>query len=235
MAARQTPPGARPSRTVRRLPAKVQVGRRDGWSYTTESGLQACFSEGPGDGALARSGDAYAAPVRFSILCEQQLPRPWDTGAEHRLLHESLAQAELADRLGYHGVWAPEHHFLEEQSHSSAPGVFLAACAARTKDIRLGLGVLPLPPAYAHPARVAETAATLDLVSDGRVELGTGETSSGAELPGFGVERAPKAEQWGEASEGGARVVVEEPFAGVDGRYVSMPPRTVIPKPLQKP
>src|SRR3954452_16127472 len=235
MAARQTPPGARPSRTVRRLPAKVQVGRRDGWSYTTESGLQACFSEGPGDGALARSGDAYAAPVRFSILCEQQLPRPWDTGAEHRLLHESLAQAKLADRLGYHRVWAPEHHFLEEQSHSSAPGVFLAACAARTKDIRLGFGVLPLPPAYVHPARVAETAATLDLVSDGRVELGTGETSSGAELAGFGVDRDTKRAQWDEAVGVVARMLVEEPFAGHEGPFLSVPPRNVVPKPLQRP
>jgi alkanesulfonate monooxygenase SsuD/methylene tetrahydromethanopterin reductase-like flavin-dependent oxidoreductase (luciferase family)/putative sterol carrier protein len=173
--------------------------------------------------------------VRFSIFYEHQLPRPWDAEAEHRLLKEALEQVELADRLGYDTVWAGEHHFLEEYSHSSASDVFLAAAAARTKDIRLGFGVLPLPPAYQHPARVAETVATLDLISAGRVELGTGESSSGAELAGFGVDRDNKRAQWAEAIEVVARMMVEEPFAGVDGRYVTMPPRNVVPKPLQKP
>jgi alkanesulfonate monooxygenase SsuD/methylene tetrahydromethanopterin reductase-like flavin-dependent oxidoreductase (luciferase family)/putative sterol carrier protein len=173
--------------------------------------------------------------VRFSIFYEHQLPRPWGEDAEHRLLKEALEQVELADRLGYDGVWEVEHHFLEEYSHSSASDVFLAACAARTKDIRLGFGILPLPPGYQHPARVAETVATLDLISDGRVELGTGETSSGGELGGFGVDRATKRAQWEEALEVVARMMVEEPFAGVEGRYVTMPPRNVVPKPLQKP
>jgi alkanesulfonate monooxygenase SsuD/methylene tetrahydromethanopterin reductase-like flavin-dependent oxidoreductase (luciferase family)/putative sterol carrier protein len=173
--------------------------------------------------------------LRFSIFYEHQLPRPWDADSEHRLLKEAIEQVRLADRLGYDTVWAVEHHFLEEYSHSSASDVFLAACSQITKDIRLGFGILPLPPGYQHPARVAETAATLDLVSDGRVELGTGETSSGAELAGFGVDRDSKRAQWAQALEIVARMMVEEPFAGVEGRYVSMPPRNVIPKPLQKP
>ena len=95
-------------------------------------------------------------------------------------------------------MWEVEHHFLEEYSHSSASGVFLGAASQRTKRIRLGFGILPLPPGYQHPARVAETAAMLDLVSGGRVELGTGETSSGAELEGFGVDRETKRAQWEE-------------------------------------
>jgi alkanesulfonate monooxygenase SsuD/methylene tetrahydromethanopterin reductase-like flavin-dependent oxidoreductase (luciferase family)/putative sterol carrier protein len=173
--------------------------------------------------------------VRFSIFYEHQLPQPWDDDAEHRLLTEALEQVELADRLGYDTVWAVEHHFLEEYSHSSASDVFLAACSQRTENIRLGFGILPLPPGYQHPARVAETAATLDLVSDGRVELGTGETSSGAELAGFGVDRDTKRAQWDEALDVVARMMVERPFAGFNGRYVSMPPRNVVPKPLQKP
>ncbi|HMJ36126.1 MAG TPA: LLM class flavin-dependent oxidoreductase [Baekduia sp.] len=173
--------------------------------------------------------------MRFSIFYEHQLPQPWDADSEHRLLKEAIEQVRLADRLGYDTVWEVEHHFLEEYSHSSASDVFLAACSQITKDIRLGFGILPLPPGYQHPARVAETAATLDLVSDGRVELGTGETSSGAELAGFGVDRDTKRAQWAEALEVVARMMVEQPFAGIDGRYVSMPPRNVIPKPLQKP
>jgi alkanesulfonate monooxygenase SsuD/methylene tetrahydromethanopterin reductase-like flavin-dependent oxidoreductase (luciferase family)/putative sterol carrier protein len=183
----------------------------------------------------ARPPRLRSATMRFSIFYEHQLPRPWDAESEHRLLKEALEQVELADRLGYDAVWEVEHHFLEEYSHSSASDVFLAACAARTKNIRLGLGIVPLPPAYQHPARVAETVATLDLVSDGRVELGTGETSSGAELAGFGVDRKTKRAQWDEALGVAARMMVEAPFAGHEGRFVSMPPRNVIPKPLQKP
>ncbi|HEV3002617.1 MAG TPA: LLM class flavin-dependent oxidoreductase [Solirubrobacteraceae bacterium] len=173
--------------------------------------------------------------MRFGIFYEHQLPRPWDEGAEHRLLTDALDQVELADRLGFDSVWAVEHHFLEEYSHSSASDVFLAAASQRTRSIRLGFGILPTPPAYQHPARIAETVATLDLVSGGRVELGTGETSSGAELAGFGVERATKREQWAEGLDAVTRMMVEEPFAGIDGRYVTMPPRNVVPKPLQKP
>ena len=82
---------------------------------------------------------------------------------------------------------------------------------------------------------MAETAATLDLVSGGRVELGTGERSSGAELEGFGVDRATKREQWAEALDVVTRMMVEQPFAGVEGRFVTMPPRNVVPKPVQKP
>jgi alkanesulfonate monooxygenase SsuD/methylene tetrahydromethanopterin reductase-like flavin-dependent oxidoreductase (luciferase family)/putative sterol carrier protein len=173
--------------------------------------------------------------MRFGIFYEHQLPRPWGEDGEHRLLHDALEQIEIADRAGFDTVWEVEHHFLEEYSHSSASDVFLAAASQRTKRIRLGLGILPLPPGYQHPARVAETVATLDLVSDGRVEFGTGETSSGVELEGFGVDRATKRAQWAEALDAVTRMMVEEPFAGADGRFVSMPPRNVIPKPLQKP
>ena len=173
--------------------------------------------------------------MRFGIFYEQQLPRPWTEGAEHRLLHDALAQIEIADRVGFDVVWEVEHHFLEEYSHSSASDVFLAAASQRTKRIRLGLGILPLPPGYQHPARVAETVSMLDLVSDGRVEFGTGESSSGVELEGFGVDRATKRAQWSEGLDVVTRMMVEEPFAGVDGRFVTMPPRNVIPKPMQKP
>jgi alkanesulfonate monooxygenase SsuD/methylene tetrahydromethanopterin reductase-like flavin-dependent oxidoreductase (luciferase family)/putative sterol carrier protein len=173
--------------------------------------------------------------MRFGIFYEHQLPRPWDDGAEQRLIADALDQVELADRAGFDFVWEVEHHFLEEYSHSSASDVFLAAASQRAKRIRLGFGILPLPPGYQHPARVAETVSMLDLVSGGRVEFGTGETSSGAELEGFGVDRATKREQWDEALDVVTRMMVEEPFAGWDGRFLQMPPRNVIPKPVQKP
>ena len=173
--------------------------------------------------------------MRFGIFYEHQIPRPWGDDGEQRLIHEALEQIELADRVGLDSAWEVEHHFLEEYSHSSAPGVFLGAASQRTKRIRLGFGILPLPLGYQHPARVAETAAMLDLVSGGRVELGTGETSSGAELEGFGVDRETKRAQWEELLPVVARMMVEEPFAGADGRFLTMPPRNVVPKPVQKP
>src|SRR3954469_18016176 len=173
--------------------------------------------------------------MRFGIFYEHQLPRPWGAGAERKLLHDALEQIEIADRVGYDAVWEVEHHFLEEYSHSSASDVFLAAASPRTQKIHLGFGILPLPPGYQHPARVAETVAKLDLVSGGRVEFGTGETSSGAELEGFGVARETKREAWDEALDVVTRMMVEEPFAGWEGRFGRMPPRNVVPKPKQKP
>jgi alkanesulfonate monooxygenase SsuD/methylene tetrahydromethanopterin reductase-like flavin-dependent oxidoreductase (luciferase family) len=173
--------------------------------------------------------------VRFGLFFEHQLPRPWGPDDEHDLLQHALEQVEVAERSGIEYVWQVEHHFLEEYAHGSASDVFLAAASQRARKIRLGFGILPLPVAYQHPARVAETAATLDLMSSGRVELGTGETGSGIELAGFGVARASKRAQWEEAIDAVARMFVEEPFAGADGRYVRMPPRNVVPKPRQRP
>ena len=112
--------------------------------------------------------------MKFGIFYEHQIPRPWDADSEHRIYREALEQVELADRVGIDYAWEVEHHFLEEYSHSSAPEVFLAACSQRTQRIRLGHGIVLMPPGYNHPARVAERIAALDLVSDGRVEFGTG-------------------------------------------------------------
>src|ERR1041384_5710038 len=130
--------------------------------------------------------------MQFGIFYEHQMPRPWQEGDEHRLYREALEQVELADRLGIEYVWEVEHHFLEEYSHSSAPEVFLAACSQRTRRMRLGDGIVLMPPGYNHPARVAERIATLDLVSDGRVEWGTGESSPPVALPGVRGPRPPE-------------------------------------------
>jgi alkanesulfonate monooxygenase SsuD/methylene tetrahydromethanopterin reductase-like flavin-dependent oxidoreductase (luciferase family) len=173
--------------------------------------------------------------MRFGIFFEHQLPRPWEDGAEQRLISDALEQVELADRLGFSHVWEVEHHFLEEYSHSSAPEVFLAAVSQRTTNIRLGHGIVQTAPAYNHPARVAERIAMLDLVSGGRVDFGSGESSSEAELRGFGIDPATKREAWLEGLQVALRCMTETPFGGVEGDFVSMPPRNVVPKPVQKP
>ena len=173
--------------------------------------------------------------MKFGIFYEHQLPRPWDEGSELKLIQDALEQVTLADRLGFDVVWEVEHHFLEEYSHSSAPEVFLAACSQRTQNIRLGHGIIQTAPGYNHPARTAERVAMLDLVSGGRVEFGSGESSSEAELGGFNVDPATKREAWLEGLETAVRCMTEVPFTGIDGRFVSMPPRNVVPKPVQKP
>jgi alkanesulfonate monooxygenase SsuD/methylene tetrahydromethanopterin reductase-like flavin-dependent oxidoreductase (luciferase family) len=173
--------------------------------------------------------------MKFGIFYEHQLPRPWRDGDEHRIYREALDQVELADRLGIDHAWEVEHHFLEEYSHSSAPEVFLAACSQRTRQIRLGHGIVLMPPSYNHPARVAERIAALDLVSDGRVEFGTGESSSIMELGAFRVSPDDKRAMWTEAVEQCLNMMVMTPYPGFDGKYFSMPCRNIVPKPLQKP
>jgi alkanesulfonate monooxygenase SsuD/methylene tetrahydromethanopterin reductase-like flavin-dependent oxidoreductase (luciferase family) len=111
----------------------------------------------------------------------------------------------------------------------------LAACAARTSRIRIGHGVVLAPPGYNHPARVAERIATLDLVSDGRVDWGTGESASRVELEGFGIDPAEKKAMWAEAVEQTADMMAMSPYPGFQGKFFSMPVRNVVPKPLQKP
>jgi alkanesulfonate monooxygenase SsuD/methylene tetrahydromethanopterin reductase-like flavin-dependent oxidoreductase (luciferase family) len=173
--------------------------------------------------------------MKFGIFYEHQMGRPWGDDGERQLVQDALDQVELADSLGIQYVWEVEHHFLEEYSHSSAPEVFLAACSQRTTQMRLGHGIILTAPQFNHPARTAERVGMLDLVSNGRVEFGSGESSSEAELGGFGVNPAEKRDAWLEGLEVAVRCMAETPFTGVEGKYVTMPPRNVIPKPVQKP
>ncbi len=173
--------------------------------------------------------------MRFGIFYEHQLPKPWNEGDEARLFHEALAQVVLADKLGYDYAWEVEHHFLEEYSHSSAPEVFLSACAALTKNIRVGHGIRQVIPNYNHPARTAEGLATLDIISKGRLDFGIGEGATRLELGGFGIPAKEKRAMCLEAAEQIANMMVMEPYPGYEGKSFSFPCRNVLPKPWQKP
>lgn len=173
--------------------------------------------------------------MQFGIFYEHQVPRPWNENDEYRLLQDALEQVELADQLGVEYVWEVEHHFLEEYSHSSAPEVFLSACSQRTERIKLGHGIVLMPPNYNHPARVAERIATLDLISKGRVQWGTGKSSSRIELEGFDVDPEQRHEMWLETVHETAKMMCSSPYPGHDGKFFKMPVRNVVPKPLQKP
>jgi alkanesulfonate monooxygenase SsuD/methylene tetrahydromethanopterin reductase-like flavin-dependent oxidoreductase (luciferase family) len=170
--------------------------------------------------------------MKFGIFYELQLPRPWGADSERMLYQNALAQVELADKLGYDTAWQVEHHFLEEYSHSPQPEVFLAAASQRTKRIRLGHGIVQLT--TNHPARVAEKIACLDLVSNGRVEFGTGEGASITELGPFDRPMDEKRAIWEDAM----RCIIPMFKDGgwqYDGPYFKFPLRQVLPKPVQKP
>lgn len=173
--------------------------------------------------------------MKFGGFYELQLPRPWAKESEHTLLKQALTQVELSDRGGFDYIWATEHHFLEEYAHSSAPEVFLAACSQRTKNVRIGHGIVQMPPHINHPARVAERIATLDLISDGRCEFGAGAGATETELGGFLVPQEEKKAMMVEGFRVAIRMLVEDPFTGHHGKYLRVPGRNVVPKPLQKP
>ena len=170
--------------------------------------------------------------MKFGIFYELQLPRPWLPDSEWHLYQNALAQLELADQLGYDYAWQVEHHFLEEYSHSPAPEVFLGAASQRTRRIRLGHGILQLT--TSHPAKVAERVAVLDLISDGRVELGMGESASITELEPFRVTMEDKRAVWEDA----VRCMLpmfRDGGTSYRGPHFDFPLRNVVPKSKQKP
>ena len=171
--------------------------------------------------------------MHFSLFIEIQVS-PVSPAAERRAFHQCVEQVALAEELGYHGVWAVEHHGLLEYSHCSAPEVLLAFIAARTRRIRLGHGVTLTPHRYNHPIRVAERLATLDILSDGRANWGSGKSASRTEQAAFEVRREELDEQWREAFDMIPRMWRSDLFEW-SGKHFNIPPTPIIPKPVQLP
>ncbi len=171
--------------------------------------------------------------MRFSLFYEMQISEP-DRAREAQLFHDAVEQAVLADALGYHAVWAVEHHGLYEYSHSSAPEIFLSFVAARTRRIRIGHGVTLTPYRYNHPIRIAERVATLDVLSGGRVNWGSGKSASLTEQLAFENDVDELHGQWLEALDMVPRMWQQDVFEYI-GRYFDIPPVRVIPKPVQQP
>jgi alkanesulfonate monooxygenase SsuD/methylene tetrahydromethanopterin reductase-like flavin-dependent oxidoreductase (luciferase family) len=172
--------------------------------------------------------------VRFGIFFELSVPRPFTRAMEHQVYANALEQSRLADELGFDHVWAVEHHFLEEYSHCSAPELFLTAVAAQTKRIRVGHGAVVCVPEMNHPVRVAERAAVLDIISQGRLELGTARSSTWTELGGFRADPDATKKSWDEFVRVIPKMWMQDSFEW-NGTYFSMPERNVLPKPYQDP
>ncbi|HXK23680.1 MAG TPA: LLM class flavin-dependent oxidoreductase [Myxococcota bacterium] len=172
--------------------------------------------------------------MKFALFYEIPVPRPWSRTSELEAYRNTLEQAILADKVGFHAFWTVEHHFLEEFSHCSNPEVLYGAVAASTKRIRIGYGVRLTPKPYNHPVRSAESAAVLDLVSRGRMDFATGRSGTREELEGFRIHPNETRAMWQEAVEHIVGCWTHDEYA-FDGKYWSMPRRRVVPKPLQSP
>ncbi len=172
--------------------------------------------------------------MKFGLFYEMETPRPWHKLSEYNVYWECLAQIDFADKVGFDYVWEVEHHFLEEYSHSSAPEVFYGALSQRTNNIRIAHGVRLLPHRFNHPIKVAEQAAVLDILSNGRMDLGTGRSTTAQELDGFGVDYERTRLEVREALE----IIVKawtDDILEYNGQTIQVPPRRVVPKPIQEP
>ena len=177
--------------------------------------------------------------MEFGLFVQAHVPKHETeadpVGAEHARLLREVELAEACDRHNFKYVWSVEHHFLEEYSHLSASEILLPWIAARTKRIHVGSAIWNLTPPVNHPARTAERVAMIDHLSEGRFEFGTGRGSSSTEFKGFGIPDGDTTrEMFDESLREILRMWRETPYTH-DGRFFSMPPRNVLPKPWTKP
>ena len=160
--------------------------------------------------------------MKFGIFYEMFVP-PSEAEAEARIIRETVDQIVHADKNGFDHVWLTEHHFLKGFSHMSAPEVLFGAAAYQTEHIRFGFGLALTPPSYNHPVRIAERVAMLDCLSNGRVDVGSGRSTTPAELYGFGIDPEQSRAQWQEGVDAVARLLAEEEVE-LDGEFVKSRP-----------
>ena len=173
----------------------------------------------------------------FGIFYEIQVNSPLKhREREYQAFHDVMNQVVRAEEMGFTHFWTVEHHFQVGFAHSSAPEVLYGAISQRTSKIRIGHAVVLLPFPYNHPIRIAERVATLDILSNGRVEVGTGRSATQVELGGFGIPYRETRARWEEALE-----IITKIWKSADGtfshkgHYFDIPERTVVPMPIQKP
>jgi alkanesulfonate monooxygenase SsuD/methylene tetrahydromethanopterin reductase-like flavin-dependent oxidoreductase (luciferase family) len=171
--------------------------------------------------------------MKIDVFCEVEKAALEGPGGEHRLLKETLAQAQLADQAGFDCWWEVEHHGAVEMSYSSAPDLMLTAIAARTQRMRVGHSAVLAPHRFSHPIRIAERAATLDLLSDGRLEVGFARSTT-PEWRLFQIPPEDTRAQLEETMRMVPRMWTEERFTYESPNF-SINNAPIIPKPYQKP
>ena len=169
--------------------------------------------------------------MELDLFFELAVPEHGGRG-EQAVFRDTLDEIALADELGFGAAWVVEHHFMRAYSHSSAPELFLAAASQRTARLRLGHGVVVLP--YSHAVRVAERAATLDVLSGGRVELGIGRGFSPTEYAVFGADMADSRELVDESLAILRQAAAPGPVT-YHGRHYAVDEVEILPKPVQEP
>ena len=169
--------------------------------------------------------------MKFGLLYEAQRPYDGNDVDWNSLYKETLDQCELADKVGFHNLWFVEHHFLMGFSGSPCPEVLFGALSQRTKNIRIGFGVSILP--NHHPVRIAERAAMVDQLTDGRVEFGTGR-SNAYEQMGQGIDPRETRDRWDEAIRMLPQIWQSDEFSW-EGKFWNVPTRRVLPRMYQKP
>jgi alkanesulfonate monooxygenase SsuD/methylene tetrahydromethanopterin reductase-like flavin-dependent oxidoreductase (luciferase family) len=145
---------------------------------------------------------------------------------------DTIEQSVHAEALGFESVWPVEQHFNADLSITPAPLLLLAALAERTRSLRLGIAIVLLP--LSHPIRIAEEIATLDVLSNGRVEFGVGRGAIAAHFSGFGVPQSESRERFDEALEIIVQAWTRERVS-YRGRFYRVDDICVVPKPVQQP
>jgi alkanesulfonate monooxygenase SsuD/methylene tetrahydromethanopterin reductase-like flavin-dependent oxidoreductase (luciferase family) len=171
--------------------------------------------------------------LKIDVFCEVETANTSGPGHEYRLIKETLAQAEAADAAGFDCWWQVEHHGAVAMSYSSAPDVILSAIAQRTKRIRIGHSAVLAPHKFSHPIRIAERAATLDLVSDGRLEVGFARSTI-PEWRLFEIDPDSTRAQLEKTMRMVPKMWTQDAFSWDDDSF-HIKNAPIIPKPLQKP
>ena len=147
------------------------------------------------------------------------------------LYRDCLAQAELAESLGFDSIWLTEHHFTDD-GYLPAMLPAAAAIAARTRRVTIGTFVLLAP--FQHPLRLAEDAAVVDVISNGRLRLGLGQGYRQEEFDGFGVPRSQRLGRTLETIE-----ILKQAWSGerfsFEGKYFRFKDVRILPTPASRP
>jgi alkanesulfonate monooxygenase SsuD/methylene tetrahydromethanopterin reductase-like flavin-dependent oxidoreductase (luciferase family) len=168
--------------------------------------------------------------IRFGYQLDFRNP-PGSGRSFTALYAEMLAQAEIAEHLGFRSIWLTEHHFTDD-GYLPAMLPAAAAIAARTRRVAIGTFVLLAP--FQHPLRLAEDAAVVDVISGGRLRLGLGQGYRQEEFDGFGVPRSERLGRTLETIEILRQAWTGERFS-FEGKYFRFKDVRVLPAPASRP